>query len=89
MYVRSGRYVPKGYPLPVADEELRPGVDVGDEEGEDDVDGEEEVDDDVGHLQAPLGGGVHERHLERVHPRRVRHQDHHERLPAPKRTIIP
>ena len=56
-------------------------VDVGDKEGEHDVDGEEEVDDDVRHLQPALGGRVHEGHLERVHPRRVRHQDHHQRIP--------
>jgi len=73
--------VPEGYLLPVADEELGPGVDVGDEEGEHDVDGEEEVDDDVRHLQPALGGRVHEGHLEQVHPRRVRHHDHHQRIP--------
>jgi len=80
---KSKACIPEGNLLPVADEQLGPGVDVGDKEGEHDVDGEEEVHDNVRPLQPALGGRVHERHLERVHPRRVRHQDHHERLPAP------
>jgi hypothetical protein len=51
-----GVCVPEGYLLPVADEQLGPGVDVGDEEGEHDVDGEEEVHDHVRHLQPALRG---------------------------------
>ncbi|RWW14019.1 hypothetical protein GW17_00022245 [Ensete ventricosum] len=69
----------------VTNENLRPGINVSHEERENDVGGEEGVDDVVGEEQPTLGRSVHERDLEGIHPCRVRHQRHHERFPAPAR----
>lgn len=75
--------VPGGNLSGVDNEELGPGVDVGDEESQDDIDREEGVHHVVRDVQLPLRRRVEECDLERKHPRRVRHQHHHERLPTP------
>ncbi|RWW74821.1 hypothetical protein BHE74_00017208 [Ensete ventricosum] len=52
----------------VTNENLRPGINVSHEERENDVGGEEGVDDVVGEEQPTLGRSVHERDLEGIHP---------------------
>ena len=80
-------YLPSGDEVVVVDDEVSRSIQVGNKKREDDIDGEEKVNDEINGQKSSISSFLESQLKDRC-PRRVPHQDHQIQFPQPTNKYI-